>query len=252
MNVVIRKKTGFALAAIVPLILTFLTGTVNANAATHVPHSPNAGHGDGCNPGRANDYPDNNLFDGWYRIPGGTVGGVYSNIYNYSPWVHYISSTASAVVAWTMVTRNDASVWAQVGWLEYPVGKRYTFDQTFNGSGQPRTEMYAPDGVNTSSYYTTLYNNPSGDFGFYKDGKLIDSTHAAWTPNEGQNFGEAKSTADQMAGGYQNPETFGDTHIYYSGGWHSFNGTSAMTKSYYGGLKIDAYTMQIWDDACRA
>jgi len=255
-RVTVRKFLYLSAAVLSAAAFSVLPGTAAAQAASwptahFLPQVPAAGGGDGCNPGRANDYPDSTLFDGWSSDPGGTVGGVYSDIYDYSPWVHYISSTASAVVGWVMVDNTNSFYdWSQVGWLEYPLGARYTFDQTFNGSGTPRTMMFASKPINTYHYYTVLYNNPSGYFSFQVDGSQIDKTRIDFTPNEGENYGEAKSTADQMAGGYNNPEVFKDTHVYYSGGWHAFNGIPNATKNYYWYSELSGYTLEIWDGAC--
>jgi hypothetical protein len=224
-----------------------------APAATVRAAGPRAGDGDGCNPGRPNDF-NTVRFDGWYRDPGSTVGGVYSDIYNYSPWVHYISSRESYVSAWTMVDYTGSPYdWAQVGWVEFPLGVRYTFDQTLGPSGgNPRTMYYGSQPVNNLTYYTTLYNNPSGYYGFYVNGKLIDKASILFTPNEGQNFGETHSAADQMPGGYDNTEDFFSTNIYYSGGWHNFAGTIADDNtSWYSYDEFNNANLSIWDNYCK-
>lgn len=223
-----------------------------ARAAPHpavLTARPDAGGGDGCNPRRANDFLTFR-FDGWYRDPGTTVGGVYSDIYNYSPWVYYISAQASAVAAWTMVDlSSNANTWAQVGWVEFPLGKRYVFTQT-NNNGNLITHYFSPKPINSQAYYTTLYNNTPGHFSYQVSGSTIEVDPAGFTPNEGQNFGETHSFADQMPGGYNQNEYFNDTHIYYSGGWHNFSGTVADSSSAYGYSHPSSTEMLIWDKAC--
>ncbi len=81
-----------------------------------------------CDPGRTDD--GRNYWDGWARTPGGTVGGVGSDILNYSPWVH---ATDDSVSAWTMTA--NGSLYAQVGWIEYPLSFRYTFTEYTTSDG---------------------------------------------------------------------------------------------------------------------
>ena len=75
-----------------------------------------------CQPHRADD--GLSYFDSWYRALGYTVGGVYSDILNYSPWVQ----PGSTVTGWVMLTSSN-STWAQVGWWEDSGGTRHTFVQ---------------------------------------------------------------------------------------------------------------------------
>lgn len=249
------------LAAAAPLA----AGAGSANATISRPGAaawaarPDAGDGDGCNPagydGRSNDYVTYR-WDGWYRNPGTTVGGVYSDIYNYSPWVHDLSPTASYVAAWVMILNaNNSNDFTQIGWWEYPQGVRYTFTWTnWQGESQPLYTFMSPQATNTFSYYTVLYNNPSGDFGFYVNGHLVNTNYIEFTPNAGQVSGETHTADDQMPGGYQNTEDFYSTNIYYSGGWHSFNGTPSTAGpnagSYFGIYKVDGTGLEIWDNAC--
>lgn len=222
-----------------------------ASAAPSAKVVPLSGSGDGCNPNRTNDYRTFR-FDGWYRTPGGAVGGVYSNIWNYSPFVYPISSTASYVVAWTMLTNSNPNDWAQVGWFENPYGVRYTFIQTYDGSGSPNTEFFAPEATNTYTTYTMLYGNTPGGFTYEWAGNVRQS-FATFVPNQGQIFGETHTLADQMPGGYSNPyyyENFYNSHIYYSGGWRAYSGTVTDYSSDYGYQVDSSYNMDIWDKAC--
>jgi hypothetical protein len=224
---------------------------VAANAAPPAPAGriaarPDAGGGDGCNPGRTNDFRTFR-FDGWERSPGTTVGGVYSDIYNYSPWVYYITSTTSYVSAWSLV--DDGYHYAQVGWIEEPHGARYVFTETFDRNGD-NVRYFSPEPINSQSYYTVLFNNTPGEFTFEVNGSVIDVSTAQFTPNDGQNYGETHSLADQMPGGYNQNEYFSNTHIWYSGAWHNFSGTPHNDSSHYGDSKPSSTEMLIWDWAC--
>ena len=53
-----------------------------------------------CKPNRPND--GKTYWDGREHIPGGNAGGVYSDIYNYSPWAR----SPQGVVAWTMLNNG--------------------------------------------------------------------------------------------------------------------------------------------------
>ena len=69
-----------AMASVIILPLSFV-GLLAQTTPTQA-----AGGGDGCNPQRANNGAY--YFDGWSSTPSGTINGVYTEIYNYSPWVY--------------------------------------------------------------------------------------------------------------------------------------------------------------------
>jgi hypothetical protein len=197
-----------------------------------------------CDPHRAND--GKNYWSGWERLPGATVGGVYSDIYNYSPWVH----SSTGVVAWAMLN-NGNGAWAQMGWLEYPGGDRRTFVQ-WTKSGDFFEEHYVAQPVNTFTTYTVLWNNTPGKFTFRVNGSTIDTEDAGFAPNEGQLYGEIHSLWDQMPGALNNHENFYNSHIYFgTNGWHNFNGSNHNTGSnYFGNSRHNDTDTDIWDKAC--
>lgn len=198
-----------------------------------------------CQPGRTNN--GTTYFDGWTRYVGSTVGGVYSYIKNYSPWVQ----PGSMVVAWTMLhVYTQQRDYAQVGWLEYSGGTRYTFTAYDNGSGQIM-HLFAPYATNQYTYYTTLYGNVPGKFTFQANGTTLENVPAGFVPNEGQVYGEIKTLASQMPGGYASVERFDDTWIYYSGAWRAFNGSHSPPSSYFGNNVSSTTAIQIWDNACQ-
>lgn len=222
-------------------------GAKAAPPAPRIAARPDAGGGDGCNPGRGNDF-NYIRYDGWDRNPGTTVGGVYSDIYNYSPWVYYINATSSWVSNW--VTIGASSYYAQIGWLEEPHGARYVFTETFDHNGD-NVRYFSPEPINSQSYYTVLYGNTGGEFTYEVNNNVIDVSTASFTPNFGEAYGETHSHADQMPGGYNQNEYFNDTHIWYSGGWHNFSGTPYdQSPSDYGNSKPSSTELLIWDWKC--
>ena len=81
-----------------------------------------------CTITRPSDFV-NERFAGWVRSGGGTTpGGVYAQIYNYSPWVSGPADDTTS--AWTML--DDGPSWVQVGWIEFPGTDRRTFVQVLS------------------------------------------------------------------------------------------------------------------------
>jgi len=197
-----------------------------------------------CQPNRTNN--GQTYWDGWLR-GAGTVGGIYSSILNYSPWVQ----PGSQVTAWTMLN-NGGSWWAQVGWWESPYGVRYTFVQWTPSAGQFQTHFWTPaQPVGQSTYYTTLWNYTPGKFTFQVASSTIDTETAAFTPNDGQAFGEINTLASQMPGALYAPEDFSNTNWWVSG-WSAFNGSPYdSSTTYFNIAKYSSTHLQIGDKACQ-
>ena len=188
-------------------------------------------------------------FAGWERTPGGNVGGGYSNILNYSSWVQ----PGSRTVAWVGLSKDPSTAeWAQVGWHEYPGDVRNTFVQWTVGPGQYITpHLPAAEPVNAYTYYTVLWNYEPGKFTFYAAGRRLEGVNASFTPNQGENFGEIKTLASQMPGGYSNPEYFSDTHVWYANAWRNFDGSVFITHfGYHSAVRIGTTDLGIHDKAC--
>jgi hypothetical protein len=205
-----------------------------------------------CNPSRSND--KNHWFDGWYRNTGATnVGGIYAGILNYSPWVYPYDGSNVGVSAWTMLTGSGSGErWAQIGWVEYPYGVRYTFVQWTNSAGSGvTTHLYSPQPVGSTTTYTTLYGNTAGDFTF-EAGSIKDLEQATFTPTGAQNFGETATLASQMPGGYNYFEEFTGAHMWINGsGWVAFNGTiDNYSSTYFGNYQSGSQVDGIWDRTC--
>jgi hypothetical protein len=184
-------------------------------------------------------------FDGWYRSPATTVGGVYSTILTYSPWVY----SGSVVASWVMLN-NDGLNWAQVGWWELSGNVRNTFVQWTTSPGHASTKTWAPKSIGSYYKYTTLYNNTPGKFTFQVADSTIDTETASFTPNEAQVFGEIHTLGSQMPGAVQDHETFGSTNVDI-GGWQAFNGTDYNSSStYFGATHVSSTVFHIWDKTC--
>ncbi len=196
-----------------------------------------------CQPNRTND--ERAYFDGWQRSPA-EPGGVYSKIFNYSPWVQ----PGRSVVAWTMLNRFTTQ-WAQVGWWEYAFDDRYTFTQTTLPAVS--THFFLPEPVGAYTYYTTLYNNPPGSFSYQVNGSTIDVQPANFVPLSAQIYGELNTFASQMPGGYAlgAAEDFFDSHIWFSGAWQPFDGVDTNDDlTQFGNVKISTLDLSIWDLTC--
>jgi hypothetical protein len=188
-----------------------------------------AGGGDGCNPGRSSNYV-HYYYSGTDDISApSSYGGIYGNIYNYSPYV-YSSSSSDSDSQWVMLDHSGTD-WAQVGWIEFPGSVRHTFVQ-FNDPGVDSwTNYFAPFTINSDPEYEVDYN-PScphvGCFAFYANGTWLTGTGHSFTPDDAQSAAEIHDKASQIPGGYNNTSYALNLHVYYnagaSGSWHSMNG----------------------------
>lgn len=174
---------------------------------------------------------------GWWRYPSGqTVGGVYSAILNYSPWVEPVGRSGTATTAWVMADRPNTTNWAQFGWWEEPYdpgaglyARRYLFAQwTIAGIYNYPVKIVRPNPdphLNTLRYYTVLYNYVPGKFTFQYNGQTQNiDPRADFVPTRGATAGEIDTLASQMPGGTADPMWMADSHIWYGNAWRDFNG----------------------------
>lgn len=227
--------------ALIPLVICAAVFTMSASATSVYAK---------CDPGRTNDGKD--YADGYYNAPGAVVGGVYSSILNYSPWVYADPGGVDSSSGWSMVVKTDLSDWAQVGWIEFPYGNRNTFVE-YTISGSPTDSYFPAQTTGNINTYTTLYSPPpDADFTFQVAGSTIKTVSAAWTPYEGQIAAEVHTLASQMAGGSAsgNNETFSDSNIYDGGTWNTFSGSPANIDSHFGYTKASPTYYGVWDKSC--
>jgi hypothetical protein len=209
-----------------------------------------------CDPNRPNI--QQHYFDGWSNTENqSNVGGIYSSILNYSPWVYPYDGSSVGVSAWVMLTApggSGISHYAQIGWVEYPYGSRGTFDQWTSRDGKSITGnvWYGGYPVGQHTFYTMLYNNPPGYFSFEANGTLYDQPAATFTPTGVQNYGEIATEASQMPGGYNSPEDFAATNWWINGrGWIALNGApNSYNYNYWGNSKSSSTDLTSWDWAC--
>jgi hypothetical protein len=196
-----------------------------------------------CQPGRANNGVP--YWAGWYRnASSGVLGGVYSNIKNYSPWVQPGSDT----MAWVMLTlKSGGTNWAQVGWWEEAYGVRHTFTQwTKNNTWY--TNFWSPQPVNTYTYYTVLWDNLPR-WTFQVGGTTISQVSASFSPNASQVMGEIHTLASQMPGGSGLNEWFSDTHL-WTNQWIAYDGTPTGDQTYWVSGKYSSTGDWTYDKAC--
>lgn len=183
--------------------------------------------------------------DGWETNPNVPLGGVYADIYNYSPWVQQ----GSLVDAFVMLADNDAH-WAQVGWIEHPNGIRSSFYEARQANGQIDENVYlTPYPEGSTHLYEVLYNNTPGYYTFYIDGQLLIEFQLGFTPTNAQEFGEVHNWKDQMAGSTSQFEVFADAHV-YQGGWRTFSGGGYDQSDWWGNDTYSATQDWIWDQRC--
>lgn len=205
-----------------------------------------------CDPGRGSDYYQP-YHDGWWNEPGGTVGGAYTSLLNYSPWVYPISSDNDS--AWTMLHDSASCThcdYAQVGWTEYAGDFRDTFVE-WTHDGTFSDKYFTAEPVGSYTTYSVLYSPSTDVFTFQVANDTVETVGAQFTPDTGEQYGETQTLASQMPGGYNSGshEVFSNAHIYARGQWVEFNGIGNSTDSTY--FKQDRSSnqyFQIWDSAC--
>lgn len=223
-----------------------------------------ASGGDGCNPGRTDDFL-HYYYDGSYEyVPGGdNSGGVVASILNYSPWVYAEPSSMGGPDAssqWVMLTNSGASRYAQVGWTEQQYGVRNTFVEWGTVGGAFHDWYGSPYSVNSMIPYKVLFRpDLSNNFWFYANDTELTSVDFEYltNPSQAQLYAEIWTKASQMPGGSNNKDFLRDGQLWYpagtSGSWHTLNATIDTPPGFAEitptpGTTADYYN--IWDDAC--
>jgi hypothetical protein len=130
------------------------------------------------------------------------------------------------------------------------------FVQYIDVYGLRQTTLISAPPIGTYNQYMVLYNNTPGKFTFRINGvNIIAPVDASFVPTVGEIMGETHTLASQMPGGYNNPETFTDSHIYING-WQNFTGTAVPgfndpDFAYYGSIALSNHLDDYaWDRAC--
>lgn len=156
-----------------------------------------------CNPGRADNY-ETDYMAGWIRSDP-HLQTISTEILNYSPWVNVDPNTGfhTPVVLASAMLQGPALAggeqYAQAGWMEYPYGYRYTFDEW----GDPgatygyHRDFFPAKPVGQYDYYSV--DAPGhGNFNFAVDGTIFNSVPQLFAQNLGVIFGEIHTAASQM------------------------------------------------------
>jgi hypothetical protein len=143
---------------------------------------------------------------------------------------------------------------AQVGWLERDYDERHTFIEWQEANGADHLDMnFAPQPVDIYTNYSVLYLFNGWNFTFQVNGATIANAPAGWVPTMGEIYGEIKTAASQMPGGYNKVEVFDQSKLYYSGSWRDFDGIGTKTDVdgvWHRQQKVSPRLFVIWDTAC--
>jgi hypothetical protein len=170
----------------------------------------------------------------------------------YSPWVYPMPGDPgnSEVKAWVQLVDGVNDGWAKVGWIEFPLGQRFTLLEEKNTAGLHYTTTSAASGLSSTLYEVTY--NGSGSYSLYKSGSLQTTfSVGGGSPTYAQVSGETSSFADQMPGGINNHMSFTGAQVKVSGSWQAFSGTAFNSNSTVFSLSgISTTAFDIWDTAC--
>jgi hypothetical protein len=195
-----------------------------------------------CNPNRSND--GQRRWDGTHQNVNQTVGGAYAEFSINTPYVY------SGFVADYVMLTTGPFAWSQIGFDQYPGGSRDTFVEWTSDVVHVNNKYFGAQPANTYHYFTALYNNPAGNFGFKIDSTLIYQTAQTFTPTQGEASGESTTGANQMLGGYNVPQSQINLSIYYGGAWHGWGGSPFNDDSSKYGNSQSGTSDSIWDVAC--
>lgn len=105
--------------------------------------------------------------DGWIAGPYGmTIGGVRSNMYEYTPWVQ---PGRDGTVGLSGLQNQAGGDWAQVGWEEDPYGNRSDFYEVATGYVVNAYHAYppvSPSGRPISTWFFTTIRRASSPSGW--------------------------------------------------------------------------------------
>ena len=202
-----------------------------------------------CNPNRPNDAID--YYDGWQRGLGSDIGGIYSQIFNYSP---YVSTSGFSTQYVKLKASSLSNLEASLGWRQYDTA-RLTWGQYRLSSTSSLAFFTAPaQPLYTWTYYTVWYDRKyPGKLTFQVNGSTIATrTNVQWVPRYSDAFGQITTQANQMPGGYADLSEFWDTHLWFNGSFKAYQGSQYSSDWNKFGNVLDggSYNLSIWDFAC--
>lgn len=192
-----------------------------------------SGGGDGCNPGRNDDF-DHPYWLGMYQYASGDIfGGAQANILTYSPYVYYSPFAPDTV--------NDASSeyvqlvdqynqYTALGWVEQVGSVRSTFIEYHLSSGYFQHLTYSRTPINSMNNYNIVYDPSTQEFGFYVNGQGLRSLQLYAPPIEALVRALIRTSASQMPGGTANYNYAEYARVYEpagsSGNWTTAQATT--------------------------
>lgn len=209
---------------------------------------------DKCYISRGND--NQAYADGWSNYPGFRVGGIYSNVTNYSPWVdpQYLRyGVSNYVTALEVLYDANSHVWA-MGWEEFWKGQRDTPIYYTDNYGDVLVKELPAEPVGSSTEYKILYENTPGQFTYFEDGVQVDHEsdfQQKFEPIAALEDGEILTASSQMPGAKLSYQQFGNTHYWYPSGWVNFDGAPFNDNSqWFFNIKANSLLDSIGDNSC--
>ena len=186
---------------------------------------------------------DGNYHQAWVaQSPGGSVGGVWSDILNYQPY----APPGTFSYSWDMITKNANWYWAQIGNFQSGAS-RQVYLQYADGSSPAHAASFGAKALGQYTYYSVSYYN--GQFFFYAD-SLVFSHYASWVPTVAILSSETTSLDVQMMGATYSPVWFTNNHIYYNSTWQSVAGSLNNPDPTHFGIAGNGSSFETWDKAC--
>jgi hypothetical protein len=137
-----------------------------------------------------------------------------------------------------MLTTNSNYTWAQIGNYQSP-SSRSVYAQWWDYSVWDQ-HSWSAQPVNSFTYYTVLYDPNSTTFTFeYAGNPVWYESHASWVPTGAMALSETTDISVQMMGAVNNTVDFLNTHVYYSGAWHTMSGTPGVSNN--SGINVSGY-----------
>jgi hypothetical protein len=181
---------------------------------------------------------------------GGVTGitGISSSILEYDPY--YTGFNATGTNASIMLTLNDISKWAQLGWMKSKIDggvvRREVFLERFFSSSDNTFQFWPAKPLDTSTWYEILWTSPS-TWDFFVGGTFYSRLTKTFTPQLYEVFGETHDAVDQMPGGVNKHVTFVNRQ-YFPG--PVFVTSSIFTNPPYAVSNPSTARYEIWDTAC--
>jgi hypothetical protein len=196
-----------------------------------------------CVPPRSDDKTYYQVFV--QQDPGISLNGVYSQEWNYVPYV----PSGKISYGWVMLTKSASYTWAQVGNYKYYNGREVLVQ--FDDGAPPAHDFgFTAEPQNTFTPYDVGYG--AGTFSFSANGVLLMTHTASWTPTFGQISSEINSRSAQLMGADYNEEEYYQNQLSYGGSWHTLSSNVLFTagaSTYFGGAG-NGSDFQTWDKAC--